>query len=129
MGKPAFHVAKRTILMYDFDEAGFRRPQMTKRRRVIVLRVFAPTALVVPLSATVPPRIGRHHVRIEAARYVSLGFDVWAKCDMLTHVPLDRLFRVRTYGTKQAECLTPEDFERVLRGIASAIGIDKNLLG
>jgi len=124
-----FHVKKRMVLICDLDRAGFTQPEMTKRRRVVVLRVFGPTALVVPLSATEPRRIRGHHVRIAALPYASLTVDVWAKCSMMTHVSVDRLNRVRIQGRELTEQLTINDFRRVLAGAAFAIGaLDKNLL-
>ena len=121
MSRPRFYITKRMILMCDFDWYGAKPPEMTKRRRVIVVGLFGPTALVVPLSATVPSKLKRHHVFIEARRYASIGVNVWAKCNMLTHVSLARLDRVAARGYRSAECLTRDDYRRVLAGIAFAV--------
>jgi uncharacterized protein YifN (PemK superfamily) len=122
MRERTFHVKKRMVLICDFDAVGFKQPEMTKRRRVVVLRVFGPIALIVPLSATEPHRIQRHHVHIFALPYASLTADVWAKCSMLTHVSVDRLNRVRLRGRELTEQLRFDDFRRVLVGAAFAIG-------
>ncbi|HEX3467409.1 MAG TPA: type II toxin-antitoxin system PemK/MazF family toxin [Candidatus Elarobacter sp.] len=128
MGTPAFSIIKRMIVMCDFDRNGAKPPEMTKRRRVVVVSAFGPTALVVPLSATKPRKLKRHHVFIEARGYTSIGVDVWAKCNMLTHVSLERLDRVAINGYRRIEYLERSDFNRVLTGIAFAIQLDKNLL-
>lgn len=128
MSRPGFYIAKRMILMCEFDRYGAKPPEMTKKRRVIVIGLFGPTALVVPLSASAPSKVKRHHVFIEARQYASIGVDVWAKCNMLTHVSLARLDRVAAKGHRRAECLTRDDYSRVLAGIAFAIELDKNLL-
>src|SRR4030088_1614738 len=90
----AFYVKKRMILMCDFDRAGFVAPEMTKCRRVVVLRAFGTIALVVPLSATAPRFVRPYHAPIEAKLYQSLTARVWAKCDAITHVSIRRLMPV-----------------------------------
>src|ERR1700730_19288920 len=79
----SFHPRKRTILICDFDRIGFVQPEMTKRRRVVVLRTFGPIALIVPLSATVPRSIRPYHTFIEARPYASLTTSVVATGTMV----------------------------------------------
>lgn len=117
-----FHPKKRMILTCDFDRGGFLPPEMVKRRRVVVLRVFANTALVVPLSATEPIRMEPYHATLDPAGYGSITLRVWAKADMLAHVSLDRLDRVNVRGRNFTERLKEPDFTRILVAVAHATG-------
>jgi uncharacterized protein YifN (PemK superfamily) len=110
------------ILMCDFDRGGFMAPEMIKRRRVVVLRVFDRIALVVPLSATEPVPFRRFHAAIEPAGYQAITVPVWAKADTLAHVSLERLDRVNVRGKNHTERLRDEDFLRILGAVAHATG-------
>lgn len=117
-----FHPKKRMILMCDFDRGGFLAPEMVKRRRVVVLRVFGRIALVVPLSATEPVPLRPFHAAIAPTRYQAITVPVWAKADTLAHVSLERLDRVNVRGTNLTERIRDEDFGRVLVAVAHATG-------
>jgi uncharacterized protein YifN (PemK superfamily) len=117
-----FHPKKRMILMCDFGRGGFAPPEMVKRRRIVVLRVFPRLALVVPLSATEPTPERTYHAKVEPAGYRTLTVPVWAKADTLAHVSLERLDRVNVQGTNLTEKMRPSDFERTLLAVAHATG-------
>ncbi|HEY0381572.1 MAG TPA: type II toxin-antitoxin system PemK/MazF family toxin [Candidatus Elarobacter sp.] len=117
-----FYPKKRMILMCDFDRGGFLPPEMVKRRRVVVLRVFSRIALVVPLSATEPKPLRAFHAAIDPAGYGAITVPVWAKADTLAHVSLERLDRINVRGTKYTERIRNEDFRRVLVAVANATG-------
>ncbi len=121
--RPTFYVKKRMILMCDFGRMGFIAPEMTKHRRVVVLRVFGPTALIVPLSATQPQLIRTHHAVIEPSLYQSITVRVWVKGDALTHVSLTRLGRVNI-RLRSPERLNYQDFRRVLVSVSHATGVN-----
>jgi uncharacterized protein YifN (PemK superfamily) len=121
--RQTFYPKKRMILMCDFDQLGFIPPEMTKTRRVVVLRAFERTALVVPLSATEPRTIRPYHAVIDSGDYASLTVRVWAKCDALTHVSLGRLQPVIVRGRSFAERLSEQDFRRVLESVTHATGL------
>jgi uncharacterized protein YifN (PemK superfamily) len=118
----AFYPKNRMILMCDFDRGGFIAPEMVKRRRVIVLRVFGRIALVVPLSTTTPVPVEAFHAPIDISPYDSITKPVWAKCDAIAHVALDRLDRVNVRGKYLTERLNQDDFNRVLIAVAHATG-------
>jgi uncharacterized protein YifN (PemK superfamily) len=118
----AFFPKRRMVLMCDFARGGFVPPEMVKRRRVVVLRVFGRTALVVPLSATPPLVLKPYHAQIEPTWYNAVTVPVWAKADTLTHVALDRLDRVNVRGRNYTERLTEHDFMRVLSAVSHATG-------
>ena len=119
------------VLICDFS--GFRPPEMTKRRPVVVVgeegtgRVG--TCLVVPLSTVAPdPVMGFHHRLDPASLPTSMRGDLaWAKCDMVTAVACDRLDRVmngrdalgkRYYVTHE---VVPADLVAIRRGVLVAL--------
>jgi mRNA interferase MazF len=91
-----FHPAPGTILFCNY--AGFRKPEMIKRRPVIIVsprsrRAASGCVLVVPLSTTSPNPIQPYHCEVTLApplpdRMVSR---CWAKCDMINAVGFWRL--------------------------------------
>ena len=117
-----FYLKKRLILMCDFDRGGFLAPEMVKRRRVVVLRVFGRIALCVPLSATEPVPLRSFHAPIAPGGYHAITVPVWAKADTLAHVSLERLDRVNIRGKNYTERMRDEDFRRVLVAVAHATG-------
>ena len=119
----SFYPKKRMILMCDFDRGGFMPPEMVKRRRVVVLRVFGRIALVVPLSASEPRPLRAFHAAIVPTGYRTITVPVWAKADtIVAHVSLERFDRVNVRGENHTERLHARDFERVLVAVAYATG-------
>jgi uncharacterized protein YifN (PemK superfamily) len=110
------------ILICDFDRGGFLPPEMVKRRRVVVLRVFGRIALVVPLSATEPKPLRSFHTAIHHLGYHAITVPVWAKADTLAHVSLERLDRVSVRGKNYTERVRADDFQRLLVAVAHATG-------
>lgn len=77
-------------------------PEMRKARPAVVigprLRSRGRLVAVVPLSTTEPDAIQAFHCRIELAQPLPAPFDspvMWAKCDMVSSVSLDRLDRFK----------------------------------
>lgn len=94
------------ILLCDYS-TGFIPPEMVKVRPVIVisprLRRRANLVSVVPLSTTEPDTIEAHHCLIELEHLLPRPFNsqiMWAKCDMVATISLNRLdrFRVKRSG-------------------------------
>lgn len=90
-----------SILMCDFN-AGFREPEMIKRRPVVVLspKIAARPGLctVVALSDTAPNRVMPYHCQIDIRRPLPESFNsngVWVKGDMLYAVGFHRLDFIR----------------------------------
>jgi uncharacterized protein YifN (PemK superfamily) len=107
--------------MCDFDRGGFLPPEMVKRRRVVILRAFTRTAVVVPLSATQPRQSRSYHAAIDPSQYSTITAPVWAIADAIVHVGFKRLSPV-TRGMNHVERLTSDDFNRVLIAVAHATG-------
>lgn len=89
------------ILMCRYDEQVID-PEMRKARPAVVmgprLRSRARLVTVVPLSTTEPETLLDYHCRIELANPLPEPFDaavMWAKCDMVSSVSLDRLDRFK----------------------------------
>lgn len=92
-----FHPEKvGTVLICDFTN--FVKPEMTKRRAVIVVTPKLPNrdglCTVVPLSTTQPDRIWSYHHKIVWDDPLPRPYDSpfhWVKCDMLYTVAFCRL--------------------------------------
>jgi uncharacterized protein YifN (PemK superfamily) len=102
-----------------------RRRSIVKRRPVIVVASeFGGASLVsvVPLSTRAPEPMSPWHVRLSTDRYGFLDHrsgEMWAKCDLVTHVAYSRLDRLRLDGAFARCVLAQEDFASVLQGVAS----------
>lgn len=96
-----FHPESGTILVCDFS--GFTKPEMIKRRPVIVisprLKRRGDLLTVVPLSTTPPDPVEDYHCKLSLnpplpEPYDSL--DMWVKADMIYNVGFHRLDLLRT---------------------------------
>lgn len=129
-----FHPRPGTLLICNFD-TGFRRPEMVKKRPVVVIsprrRRSSGLCTVVPLSTRVPDTVQRFHHRLET---VSLppGLrteNTWAKCDMVTTVSMNGLDRVLTGRDRDgkrmyvADQVTEEDLSGIREGVMFALGL------
>ena len=92
-----FHPAPGTILLCHF-EPGFKKPEMIKRRPVVVvsprLRHRNDLCTVVPLSTREPDKICDYHCHMKMARALPAPWDspeMWVKADMLATVAFHRL--------------------------------------
>jgi uncharacterized protein YifN (PemK superfamily) len=117
------------VLMCDFT--GFRPPEMTKLRHVVVLskrsRVsFPDTYIVVPISKTPPNPAESCHCEFRPRSYDF--FDpveaVWAKGNMVTCVAKGRLDRVKISGRYTDARIRAEDLLRVRRSVLYALGME-----
>ncbi len=97
----SFHPAPGTILICDFG-TGFIVPEMVKVRPVVIVsprfRSRPKLCTVVPLSGTEPKPTELYHHRLSAGAYPLARGPIWAKCDMLSTVSVDRLDRIKIRG-------------------------------
>ncbi|NIQ57182.1 MAG: hypothetical protein GWN71_28010 [Gammaproteobacteria bacterium] len=113
------------------DFTGGVAPEITKRRPVVVVgprlpgrsRLYA----VVPLSGA-RPRVARaYHVRLPSNPHPGEADarPVWAKCDLLQNVSIDRLDRFRLGAGRYtaARRLDAETLEAVRAGMLAALGL------
>jgi len=127
-----FHPPRGTIVICDFS-TGFRPPEMVKIRPVVIVsprfRQRANLCTVIPLSTTPPDTVQPYHHLLATTPYPpSNGEEVWAKCDMLQTVALERLDRVRIkrrdgareYTTYQ---MSQDDLEAIVACIKTALAI------
>jgi uncharacterized protein YifN (PemK superfamily) len=88
-----FQPKPRSVVYCDFT--GFRMPEMTKRRPVIVLRAHKRNrrlVYVVPLSTSPPDPPQPYHYRFARSPVVhTVPTEAWAKCDMVAVVSTERL--------------------------------------
>jgi len=126
-----FQPKPRSVLYCDF--AGFRVPEMTKNRPVIVLRAHKRNrrlVYVIPLSTTppVPPQPYHFHVARSPVTHAA-PTQAWAKCDMVAVVSTERLTVGRGRSDRQTgralripPMITEEEFERLRLCVAKAFG-------
>lgn len=112
-------------------------PEMRKSRPVVVvgprLRRRGGLATVVPLSTTAPEPPETYHCSIELAVALPAPFDaltMWAKCDMIAVVSLDRLDRFKlprkAYGGARqwvSGAVTDTDIARIRAAVLAGLGI------
>ena len=125
-----FHPGPGAILICDFS-TGFRAPEMVKVRPVIVVsprRRVGHLATIVPLSSTPPAPREPWHYPLPPGVDPPARCTIWAKCDMVATVALDRLDRVklrdktgaRSYQMFQAP---PEVLAAIRDCVRAALGI------
>lgn len=125
-----FHPDAGAIVICDFT-TGFRAPEMVKLRPVVIIsprRRRGQLATVVPLSSTQPAPLEPWHFQIPSGAYPSAHGPMWAKCDVLATVALDRLDRVkvrdaagrRTYRVFQLDAAA---LEAVQDAVKAALGL------
>jgi uncharacterized protein YifN (PemK superfamily) len=110
------------------DFAGYVAPEMVKTRRVIILsprNVDSRVVLVVPVSTTAPRQLLPVHVHIPAPSYRCFQHqEVWVKADLVAHVRLDRLDRVRIGGRFiHTEHISQEHLKQVRQAALHALGL------
>lgn len=112
--------------MCDFD--GYVEPEIVKKRPIVIVSANhlnrGPLFCVVPLSTTEPDRIEPYHYQLKKDPIPNSNAKVWAKCDMVATVRIDRLdrFKVgpRAYRTSG---IPPEELEAIRRCLRYALGI------
>lgn len=128
----AFQPKPRTVVYCDF--AGYIEPEIVKRRPVVVLAVHkrnSKLVAVVPLSTTKPDLVEAYHHRLlQNPLPGKQAGDVWAKCDMVAVVSIERLELVRTgrcLPDGRREYLLPkvgrDQFEAIRKGVVSGLGL------
>jgi uncharacterized protein YifN (PemK superfamily) len=127
-----FQPKPRTVVYCDF--AGYIEPEIVKRRPVVVLATHkrnSKLVAVVPLSTTKPDPVEAHHHRLlQNPLPDQQAAEVWAKCDMIAVVSVERLELIRS-GRRLADGrreylvpkIGPEQFEAIRKGVVSALGL------
>lgn len=122
-----------TVVQCDF--AGMVVPEMVKKRDVVVIarnKHNSKLVTVVPLSTTAPGRIEDYHHKLEKNLRIDgdAEAEVWAKCDMLYTVSLERLSmyytKSRRGGRQTVQMnVTAADFLAIQGGVAAALGFPR----
>lgn len=94
------------IVLCDY-RTGFLKDELQKRRPVVIvsprLRKRGHLCTVVPLSTTDPDEVQSHHFWLELANPLPEPYSsptMWAKCDMVGTVSMDRLDRFKDGRTR-----------------------------
>ena len=115
-----------TLWMCDFD-TGFKAPEMTKVRPVVVVSPKRSTlCTIVPLSTTEPvPVEPFHHLMDRRSLPAKLATkDTWAKCDMLYTVSLARLSRATKRGDPATFPVLEADLDAIRDCVRIGLGLD-----
>ena len=127
-----FQPKPRTVVYCDFS--GYIAPEIIKRRPVVVLSTHKRNrklVAVVPLSTTAPDPVESHHHRLlQNPLPNEKATEVWAKCDMVAVVSIERLDLIRT-GRRlpdgRREYITPkigaEQFDAIRSAVISGLGL------
>ncbi|PZM17107.1 type II toxin-antitoxin system PemK/MazF family toxin [Rhizobium tubonense] len=127
-----FSPTRGLILMCNFDMATVP-PEMRKIRRVVVVSpksynkrksMSVPgKCIVVPFSASQPRTQLASHVAIADKSYDSLTKQVWAICEMVTHVSHARLDRVASGRKFLSESMNANDLARIEDALRHSLGL------
>ena len=128
-----FYPKTGTVLVCDY-QPGFKQPEMTKRRPVVVVsprfRGRGSLCTVVPLSTTPPVPVMPYHCEIEVELvHPYAANSSWVKADMLATVGFHRLHPMRTgkdqYGKRKYVYpnVGEDDLSRILECIRAALGM------
>lgn len=116
------------VLMCDFTD--LRPPEITKKRRVVVLSPrcrthFPGTILVVPISKSPPspPEAIHHEFPPRAYHFFDNAESVWALCNMVMAVKFERLDRMKINGRYTRTSLRMPDLDGIRNGVAAALGL------
>lgn len=115
------------VLMCDFS--GFVAPEMVKTRPVAVIspnHMRRPGLVtVVPLSTTPPEPILEYHYCLKGSPIPGDSSIVWAKCDMVVTVRLERLERIRlARGKYETGHISMEQIREIRLKASYSLGVD-----
>lgn len=129
------HPALGTVVMCDFA-AGFKVPEMTKRRPVVVIspkmKARPHLCMVVALSTTAPVPVQPYHCQIDIRPKLPPPFQsdgIWVKGDMVNTVGLHRLDLIRLGKDRSGKRiylykpLPEQDLARVRQCVLRALGL------
>jgi mRNA interferase MazF len=122
------------ILMCEFDDPAFMRPEMQKIRQCVVVspryRRHTGCCVIVPISTVPPDPIEPYHYQLPNGTYKCLDpkEPLWIKGDMVTHAAFGRLDRPFENGRRARVVVNPEHLKAIQYSVVAAIGLLK-LLG
>lgn len=116
------------VLICDFK--GNIEPEINKVRPVVIIspnHINRPGLVtVVPLSTTPPEPIEPYHYRLIGNPIPGKGdVEVWAKCDLVASVCVDRLDRIKvSRGNYQRGTVSMEQVRAIRLAVLRSMGID-----
>jgi uncharacterized protein YifN (PemK superfamily) len=120
------------VLRCDFTSMGWMKPEMVKHRDVVVIarnKKNTKLVTVVPLSTTEPKTIEAYHPQLSQNPRPDgdPNTAVWAKCDMVYTVSIDRLdfyYKSTRRGRESVtRSVSPVDLQSIKNGVAAALGL------
>lgn len=121
-----FHPRAGAVVMCDFH--GYVAPEIIKVRPVVIVSpkhiVRHRLYTVIPLSTTAPDPIEKYHYRLMKDPIPNSNTEVWAKCDMLCTVCVDRLDRFKVgRNAYKTSAVTEQELEAIQQCMKYALGI------
>ena len=120
------------VLMCDFT--GYVAPEIIKVRPVVIVSPAHLTrpglVSIVPLSTTPPNPVEPYHYRLNGNPIPgSSEVEVWAKCDMLATVRLERLDRIKVgRGNYQTANISMDQVRAIRRCVILSLGFDRAIV-
>ena len=107
---------------------GYVAPEIIKARPIVIL---SPQHIerhklytVIPLSTTAPDPVEKYHHKLAKDPIPNSNVEVWAKCDMISTVSVDRLDRFKVgRGAYKTSAISAEDLDAIRVCIRYALGI------
>lgn len=122
------------VVKCDFNKMAPIRPEMVKHRDVIVIAQHKHNprlVTVIPLSTTEPRPERAYHYRMPKNPRPGSDVTVWAKCDMIYTVSIERLDgfykKTRRQSRQPIEVyLSTDDFAAIKKRVAIALDLTDN---
>lgn len=117
------------VVMCDFSF--LRKPEMQKERRAIVLSTPSASGvgrcIVVPVSMTPSAHPNPHHYRFEPGAYPFFhsSAPVWATCDHIYTVSLERMWRVNVQRRPCLPSVSQSDLDGVRAMAGTSLGLSR----
>jgi uncharacterized protein YifN (PemK superfamily) len=118
------------ILMCEFDDPAFMRPEMQKIRQCVVVspryRRHTGCCVIVPISTVPPDHVEPYHYQLPNGVYGCLDpkEPLWIKGDMVTHAAFTRLDRPFVENGRRARVVVnPEHLKSIQYAVLAAIGL------
>ncbi len=111
------------------DFVGYKAPEIIKVRPVVII---SPTHLsrpglytVVPLSTTPPDPVQPYHYKLIGSPFPHDKSEVWAKCDLVASVSIERLDRIKiSRGNYEVFYVSMEQVRKIRICAAISLGVD-----
>ena len=122
-----FHPRAGCVLMCDFY--GYVEPEIIKARPIVIVspKHISRGGLytVIPLSTTAPDPVEKYHYKLLKDPIPNSNEEVWAKCDMVCTVCVERLDRFKVgHRAWKTSAISDEELAAIQACMKYALGIN-----